>query len=777
MTNGIRSNMSTSISATRLRRFAVALDHAVQDVKLEATQRNIRFFFDTDCVFRTIIGFTSPPSSTPRAGDPRTVIHALLTTPEMPPIRMLRPHLVEFYGLLQNQAPAAVADRYLFKTVMGRLIAVWGIHQYERALHKIHQIADPTEAQKAFLVFIREQGVEVFVKLQLCLGGTWRARLGRMWKDKRLDFVPHALGGDFSDYDGEGTPFFTALTKLRAKPIVSNVIDASALRMLHRLTLADPVSEVRFYTETQPIRQLFRVPEIASLLTCKTVDGRSMSLMRDENYFLMRTSFRALGFPRKAPQSDIMNQSDVTTKKDDGGGYTLQELESYSSDLNDALRRGGGRGIMKALEEIKLHGRPVDIVLEEFYKLEFLRNVVLDWDLPEGMRDWVPDLYRLYEDRELMEEAEESLASVVEEVTTELRNQLGDLKHWRQSYDQLRAAATKRRGEISNDDPLPQLKDDVGIGRWGLELHLANPDRISTTIYRLIRSDEDEFSLACAQLAAVIANPQDKHDLEYLMCVLWFLQAKRLLCQVWRTSAEQNLGGVPGYYAFYLVSHVKSLAQRKSSQHQLVRELLAAVKQSERLVSRFEGIERGYARMVVAHVSYWVWYILRDHSGKVGKAGLQQARIARLVTRLGYRSLEAAERAMDDLEPNSLAWYFAVNHAVYVGIATGFKKDVTAERYDLLQSAPQVRLHYRFADTLAFLHIHAVETKIDTHGYAALLSDARLRSIRSDICRNLRRADEYLRNAGPCYGDEEVTKHRQKVDANLTRFECASIGN
>lgn len=759
----------TRTDPQRLRRFAVALDHAIQDVKIE-NNKPIHFYFDTDVVIKTVLGYTLLEESLPEAADPPVVLRALLTTPATPRLRVLRPHLVEFDRRIPSQVNATVAERDAQKRQMEYLNKIWDFRQYERTLREIHSIGDPDRAQERFLQFIREEGVQVFVKLQLCLGGTWNARLRRMWKDRRFDLRPHRFHEAFPGDDHVTRLFFQALAKERTKSyqVRNNLVDASALMLLSKLAAEDSTADVRFYTNTHVVRKLFSHPDLGHRLMGQNIQGQALTLLRDELYFLIRASFQSLSF------SSADRAQDGDTKDD---GYTFEELDRYATDLRDAL---GGSSLAPAghdlLSEVRLRGRPADVVLGEFYELEFLRKVVLDWTVPEGMREWIPHLYKVYENPTFIEEADEELASEVEEVRAELSGQIGGLKHWRANFDRIRAAAERKRAHVKAEDPVPGLVDDLGLGRWGIEGYLSDPDRITTTIGKLLYSDDEELAVECSRFAALTALPPEvaDPDLEYILCVLWFLQVPELLCQAWETVPEASpIRSVPGFETLYLVSLVKSLAKpRAPRSEEAIRRMLTIVGEAESKVAGYSGRERGFALMGLAHVCYWAWYHLQTRTSK--KTHALQPALLPLAQSMGKKSLAAAEDAMDALEPESHAWYFAVNHATYVGIATGADVDTTARHYDILLSAPLYRLHYRFADTLAYLHLHSAKKQIENHSYRALLKEE-FRNVRVDICRDLRRAEEYLHTAGPCYGDEEVIQHRQQIDADLTRLGCLEV--
>ena len=123
-----------------IQRFARALRDAVHDKKLEAST-SLVFLYDADVVIKTIQGLTFDGAAMVAPGDHRAAVHALLSAGFLGPVRMLRPHLLEFDRAVHSWPDIySFVDRGLRQAHREYLIKLWGLDQYQVRLAKL--IAD-----------------------------------------------------------------------------------------------------------------------------------------------------------------------------------------------------------------------------------------------------------------------------------------------------------------------------------------------------------------------------------------------------------------------------------------------------------------------------------------------------------------------------------------------------------------------------------------------------------------------------------------------------------
>ena len=715
------------------RDFAWALRQAVRDRRLEDSGETITYYFDTAVVIDAVKGLArwELDDEAPDVSGWNDLLLALLTTGYAPRVYLLRPHLVEFHAHFQSVT--GLPDRQVEEA---RELAArgWGMAPEEREA----VLSDG----EAFAEYLRTNGAEIFVRLQLLEGGRPVDRLARMFRSHRFAEGP---GPEVPTVLSDDPLFRSFLRRIKGgKPwsdrSINNVTDALALSMLART--AEAGRHVRFYTTDVAVRAALEDPP-------KGVT-RPDDLFRSEEYFVTRVSFPSLSF--KGASVD--------------GGPGLDDLDRLATDILGALEAyedGGPETVEAALERVASDGvdqRTVPELLQAFYGAQFVSTMLLEHPLPEDMAEVFPTLYKAREHAELVTSAKRSLSEEVERIYNDLTREVGELRRWQRDFARLMRDAEKRGRQF--DDFIPdRLWVDLGLGRWGLHEVLGGErTRAIDEGVRAVLSEGPGRANVCGALSLALAtasppippgqreapDPSSEEWLDgaaYVMCLLWALRTHDLLQDAGKrlvpaqTDGDQRLLHRLRIVAF--VGEVKDYPFTRGGQT-IEAHLTELTEQANRLIDETpDGDEHGraYAEMGLAHASYWVWV----HSGlrRTGP-GLEAARV----------SFEAGCRAVEALAPGSLGWAFAVNHAAYVGLKAGLERERTRTYVRVLKSQiPPDFDHYRIKDTEALVYLEDVKRAV---------AEGRADEERPALCSDLAEALRLL-EVHPGFGDQEIGQH------------------
>jgi hypothetical protein len=239
-------------------RFYDALGTAIHDRDIEDGGEELKFFYDADVTVDMIIGLTSwsrhaLPKLTELSTSLVYAVRALMSTGCLPTAMFLRPHLAEIKEKFEH-LPDTPKLAGFHQAAMERLKHEWGLAECEQELR--NRLKE--DHARGFYEFIQEHGYAVFVKLELCLGGTWSQRLHRLLHASLFRFSEDGVSDLPRPDDAMAAAFAEHLSILRSDPhrAFNNQLDAYALAELSRKR--ERGVHARFYTETPAVRNLFR---------------------------------------------------------------------------------------------------------------------------------------------------------------------------------------------------------------------------------------------------------------------------------------------------------------------------------------------------------------------------------------------------------------------------------------------------------------------------------------------------------------------------------------
>jgi hypothetical protein len=747
-------------------RFSEALGHAIFDRELEDAGEELLFFYDADVAIDTIVGLTSWARSTPPEIDGlHYVIRALFSTGFLPTGRFLRPHLLEF-GRIIESLPDTPMQEGFHRAAMNHLIREWKLTESEAALRKMLEV----DEGNGFYSFLREHGYDVFVKLELCLGGTWKQRLNRMLRAGCFHFA--ADGGTDARMFHDPIANSISRTLLRWRPEMSHSNSRDAYAVTELMRKIDSGIHARFYTATAALWRFFRTTD-NSLRGALLEDG--LPIERSDEYFLIRSSFAALAFTSHSTVSP-RNLRDVASDT-----FTLPELKKLHQELSTLLQSTsiqlevtGHNGRQSLLpEQVDLHSQvytaleqmPVGEIhlgelIDHFYNLGFLGSVFLSWT-PEEMRYWLPGLYDIKSQTPVVDETRRQLGMSLDGLRGVLEREIGQLRTWREDFATILSAAEIRAQAFNGHRP--RLDTDLGWGRWGIE-EVLDPTmlaRLETRISGLIESSTRESN--ASELAVLVSHKGASLD-EFIEAILllWFLQTNDLLHRRFECGAQPRSWEIPPWLEMiHLIAETKSAGLRFRRGMSLQSHLNVLSTRARQIVdgTTHPGWHRGFAEMGLAHVMYWAWIT----------NGFDMHGPAR---QWAEESFSAAQRAQRLLERGSLAWAFATNHCAYLGMRAGIHPEATETALLTLSSqTPRAWWHYRFADTVACATCEAIQREINRHGLQQILSNPELAHLRREFCRQLRFAGARLSEYDN-WGDEAAVRTVFVIDHWLLRLGC-----
>src|SRR5580693_1261912 len=356
-----------SITNDQIQKFYVALRDAVHDKKREV-DRSLRIYYDADAVAKSISGLTNIIRETdaPDLGDAKTAVRALIFSGALGEIRLLRPHLLELQAVLAQwprQNSFRQVDEWFRLALLRKLAQSWGLIAFSNRILEIRAL-EPAKRGDLFAVLLRQEGFQIFIRAQLCFGGTWRQRLRRLWDSKLLNFDSDDVE-DRLDYGARWADEFSRLLGNLRPEIAArsrNLSDAAAMASMARMLETGHNREIRFYTETAKVQEAF-ASGLGKACLSTQVAGQSSPILRTAEYFLIRCSFAALQLPGAVQQSD--------------DSVTLKELDDLQAELGELATEPASEHIrMEVLRRRYLGDLPLVELIPGFFELKFVRSFV-----------------------------------------------------------------------------------------------------------------------------------------------------------------------------------------------------------------------------------------------------------------------------------------------------------------------------------------------------------------------------------------------------------------
>lgn len=742
-----------------VRQFARALRQALDDVALERAGADLRFFYDADVAVAAIGGMKGLLERPVDPGNPRAVVHALLFAGHLPMVHFTRHHLVEFQRWTVHRRMQGDMAAVVHRANMEELRAAYGLNDINEELR---ELSDPAAIQRWFDEVVRRDGLELFVKLSLTLGGDWRERLARMHRYKRVDI------GLTPEYGPPNSRFRDLARQVidahRPQRDAQNQADVLALDEL-RAAVQSGGLQARFYTDTHAVRTAVRT--LSAYLATPLAAGGYADILRDEEYMLIRASFDELSF-------------DSTPRVGRSDGPDLAELEHLADELESVFRSSPDDEDPDHLEEITIGQGQTRLpdLLRRFYNLELAQTCFLSMKPTAELTEWLGELGTLLQNRSLKRRTSEQISIQIREISKQLRSEVDSLSHWHHDYAAIRAAVVSRRekaekwsGRRNRPPPgPPRVADDIGIGRWGIERGLADPQALEAIIAAIWQYDDPQLANYCAELAMRLGQGEmGRADVENLSIICWFLNLDGQLRRLLRVHTVPR--EAPTWIGLETLRNVvavreidressNSFSSKQARWNQVMDEMVAAAES-------VGDQHRAWGLMGVAHVRYWVWTYATRSAVERG----EEESSADWLNAVATGSIDAANEASEMLEKDSLAYRFAVNHIAYVGVESGQRKELALDCNERLGAIPEHQMHYRFSDTIACFHLRLAQRLRKRFGPKLTQAEA------ESVMEVARRAQAVLGSVTRFYGDREFEEHEKELDALLSRMEYAILGD
>lgn len=729
--------------------FTEALDLSIHDREQELSKEPLTFLVDADVAIRSVVGLTAwnPSSKEPDISQWPYVVLSLLSTGYLPRIRLLSPHLVEldrFIGRVPKPQAGSGGPRTAHLEALANF---WGLAQHDAVLESSE---DTVEALRHF---VREEGFQVFVKLELCYGGSAYDRLLRVCR--RINIVEEDVAA-MRPNDTLAHRFADQIARhskgKKATRTINNRMDGYALAELSRRVREG--EKVRFYTNTDALIHLGHEDEF--------LDTQSRTVFRTPDYFIMRSSFPALRFNRL----EAKKHGPVGPQ-----GLSLEELRQIRDRLMYLLAHTAtGQGpdeaeLERTLKHPHLDYGSLEDMIDNFKRLKFLSEVFLRWELPKEIDSFVPYLKDRFQRPDLILQTRQSLRGGLDVVSEQLVGTVGYFRDWKQDYINLLRAIRDARKDWDKE---PNVWRDLGLGRWGLETTIPESvkERLASWIDTVFHGEVPEQRVSDLSLEVAAKDYGTSDDFTLALCVLWSLKLYKYIVREWEDVDEAWRHEIPpGLRVLYLVSKIKSVNKKTDEEPSaVIKQLKTHLTEARRFTEANGGsdprLDKAVGQMCVAHVAYWAWSRARE---------LKEYAKAR---EFALESYQASENAITHLDEGSLMWAFAVNHSAYLGVRAKLDIDRKEEHLKTLGEVNEEHYHYRFADSRARAFTERVVDILEQYKISVLLSSTELKDIRRTACNHLRSARNLLDGGGPWFGDLEVKRHRETLDDLGRSLEC-----
>lgn len=744
---------------------AWSLAAALHDKRLESEGVAVDFYYDSDIVFRLIRGFQAVYSTFRKPRSQELLVGSLLSAGYLGRVNLLRPHALELDSNIRSWGSSFKKEAGHFTTNLARFIEDKGVADSFSTLatHLPEAEDDPEIDIKLFFEQLRSCAEGDFVWLELA-SGTWEQRLKRLMLGRETLIDSKFVG--FSMVELRAASSFRYIRGLLSefasprRSDLSDLRDAAALATLERLVAdfdGDRVGDqrqVRFYTETPTLRTLWSQNEkLRTLLSYKNISGEprtSRAVWRESSYFLLRALFGPLHFPG-VKRSTLSAQA-----------VTLDELSAVSSELMElaGLSETDEGELQKRVELIAIGDRSVQDLLSDIEDLSFVAEIWSNLEAPSNVEVMLKDFSRVMKfsrSRKVVQWLSSELSKDVDSLRSALREGVGDVQAWLKSYRSIFRAAVA----LEDEDRLANVPDplrDLGLVRWGCDSAGADIDAITSFWERLFSDDERTIAEASADLADGIESADDAQDCLTCGAVLWFLGlfGEVALCiDQWEARRRQPL---PVYLeVMRMAARVRSGVALTGSERQVIEKAL------DRGVRHAEG-RQDFARRSLgwAYICFYFWWWEHMDGVFAWEASAESEESRSWV----IRSYELAFSAMGQLGGDDLAYAFAVNHCVYVGVLARHDPDsrlMLLNRLSQYFGGPQ--WNYRFADTLSYTNYIQAMRLFDR--YRANWQNAP-RSVNERLLGHLEEAERWNRKAHPAFGDSEIEEHSVQIK-NLRR--------
>jgi hypothetical protein len=754
-----------------IRSFARALSSALYDTSLEREGNRIIYYHDADVVFRLVRGFQGL-RRTSSISRKQLVVGSLLSSGYLGKVNLLRPHALELDSNIRLWLVRAAEEN-----LQGFRREAEIFLKANKTLDEIHGLlaiigsgAPLSERIELFFNTLETIAVDTFVSLELT-SGPWEYRLRRLVKSD--------IGGEVLSISELGyqikhvlmDPVFIEFRSMvsgeGARPELSDFRDALALSMLCKMVQArngrngagEGLPLVRFYTETPTLKEVWsKNPKMRSYLTYEPnnksearLPASARTAWRDANYFLVRAIFEELRFP----------EVDLSESFTDGL-VSRGDLEKLAVALRDVAGESD-QEIVKKMSALSVAGKPLADVIQELETLSFVNRVWIKYKPTKAAKSLVENIEQVWtfaKGQRATRKLRQKIKGDIESLTTDLSRGVEEMREWFASFRQFFAEAVKLKKEMSEYE-IPDPMRDLGLVRWGCSVSSRSIGRIRVFWEKLFAREDQETASACEELAYEIDSLDDAEDCLVACSVLWFLG---LFERVVETIDKFTKGR--WYDGAYNLAVMRSAAHlRGGGKIDRVEKLEIISRLTDKAGKQGDPEEQGHSLLGLGYVLFYCWFL--ENRLLIFDTARNEDELSRQWL---FQSAAAGRRAVELLQPGSLAGAFALNHCVYVGSVGNILPDETKEfawKLSLVSSVRDV-WNYRFADTFA---------------YRGFLEAMRLHKVtqpqgpglhRQLICDHLENAQLWIDKATPSFGDSEIEEHRAQIRQLKIDAGCAS---
>jgi hypothetical protein len=696
MTNGIR---------LRVERFANALALALFDRELEFLGEKITYYYDTDVIFKMIMGLEVEVAGS-SASSEELLVRALLSCGYLGEFCMLRPHAFELNEELRRQKQfSTVRDQNAFLAKARGFLRSKQILEIMSVLHDVatgdgaFAFENENARVRHFLGILKDSPGRTFACIEQ-VNGTWWERLQRYY-DKEL-LCLHKLGPEVQEllrtHEEVLRRINAILLMYRPRYTINVFQDAVALTILHELIRARDEGAsneiVRFYTETAPMREaIYSNESLRGLLSYQTLLAHEVHtppgaevVVRDSNYFIMRAWFEELAL--EAADADMSS---------------LEALKSLSMRLEDLLYLRGD-SLEKAISGVRHDGRELGDLIDAFEKLAIMDYVWAGGRVPSDLRE----LEVLRKWVEVFEFAERPDTDVIvfeqiREVRAELESRVSTMRVWTSDFERLLRATVDTRSRVRGR--VTDLMRDLGLVRWGYVLSYNEREHLLDALESLLQEDAINLTVEVSRIAAQIQEARYEMRQCLVMCgMLWALGCFQYIVDLVSECKDNNKDEQlpPSLLVIQAAAEIRTgeLGNRDARRE--------TVNQVWELQMSVPGNQRAGILLGVGYVLYHAWKLEWIASG-LGVHETHELGVE--IQEWAQRSFSLGEEAYKLLRVGELAWSYSINHCAYVGIVTGVEPEKTWRYLDELVRLETLPAFWnaRFADTIGSYYLLRAE--------------------------------------------------------------------
>jgi len=328
-----------------------------------------------------------------------------------------------------------------------------------------------------------------------------------------------------------------------------------------------------------------------------------------------------------------------------------------------------------------------------------MRSIWVRHRIPDYVIEALPEWTEVF-DFAQRGQTDRELFGQIDEIYGDLSQKLSLAKRWTNDYRMLFRAARRRRERIRGDleDPMR----DLGLVRWGYTLSESEKEDLVRTVTDLLQTNDERLMEQCGRLASRIDLARTKiSECLSMTAVLWILYEFGEIVRLVDELAKHVSGGVPP--SLFLVQAAARIRATISLGLEERRSLIQKIWDlRESIPKQHLG---GYL-LGLGYVLYRAWKYEKVGDGVRKESVAIDAEVAEWAD----RCFSVGEEAVSILPETDLAWAFAVNHCVYVGIMTARpRSEIEPYLATLIMLQDGDVWNFRFDDTMGCYYLVDIE--------------------------------------------------------------------